>query len=164
MQRLLPEFLRRSVSLSKRRGPLKGGFSLVEVVLALGVCSFAMMAMMGMIPIGLSTFREAMNTTAQSQIFEGIAGDLLRSDRDHLTAEPTFFYYNEQGISRNSREAPDVAYTAKVYSPEPLATLPGDKICIEIASTPDGIDFESVKTRLPSHVFSSAVVVAKVTP
>src|SRR4051794_32386034 len=82
-----------SNSLISKATRAKSAFSLVEVVLALGICSFAMIAIVGMIPMGLTTFRSAMNTTAQSQIVQRIAGDLLLSEYQNLDSK--VYYYNE---------------------------------------------------------------------
>lgn len=44
------------------------GFTLVEVLLTLGVLAFAMIPLVGLMPIGLHQAREAMNLTVVSQI------------------------------------------------------------------------------------------------
>src|SRR5688572_4364322 len=102
----------------------KSGFSLVEVVLALGICSFAMIAIVGMIPVGLNTFKDAMNTTVQSQIVQRIAGDVLLTDYQSLTsfdAGADHSYYNDQGTPVLSGSAKDLAYTARISPPQKLS-------------------------------------------
>lgn len=57
----------------KRNAHLRAfGFSLVEVVLALGVVGFAIVAILGMIPIGLNTGHDAQNDTRAAQIAQAI--------------------------------------------------------------------------------------------
>jgi type II secretory pathway pseudopilin PulG len=51
-------------------------FSLVEVVLALGVISFAIVAILGVFPIGLSTSRSAQDETRAPQIAQTIFASL----------------------------------------------------------------------------------------
>ena len=50
-------------------------FSLIEVVLALGIIAFAVLAIVGLLPVGLSTSRSAQNQSRATQI----AADILNS-------------------------------------------------------------------------------------
>lgn len=52
------------------------GFSLVEVTIAIGVVSFALVALLGVIPVGLIATQDAMRQTAKSQIIKQISSDL----------------------------------------------------------------------------------------
>lgn len=52
------------------------GFSLVEVVVALGVISFAIVAILGVIPTGLKTGRSAQDETRAPQIAQAIFASL----------------------------------------------------------------------------------------
>ena len=58
-----------------RRHPSRG-FSLVEVTLALGVAGFALIAVLGLLPIGLQTNRTATEHTAAPKILSAVAADL----------------------------------------------------------------------------------------
>lgn len=58
------------------RNLLRRGFSLVEVVLALGVISFAIVAILGVFPIGLSTSHSAQDETRAPQIAQMILSSL----------------------------------------------------------------------------------------
>ncbi len=60
------------------RNPIKRirAFSLVEVTLALGVASFALTAIFGLLPLGLMLSRGAIDQTAASGILSVIAADL----------------------------------------------------------------------------------------
>jgi len=60
-----------SLSKARSRGRI-AAFSLVEVVLALGVIGFAIIAMLGVIPVALSTGRDAQNETRAAQIAQDI--------------------------------------------------------------------------------------------
>lgn len=55
---------------------LTSGFSLTEVVLALGVVGFAIVAILGVIPLGLQTSRGAQDETRAAQIAQSIFGSL----------------------------------------------------------------------------------------
>jgi uncharacterized protein (TIGR02598 family) len=54
-------------------------FSLVELVLALGVAAFCLIAVMGMLPVGLKTQQAGVQQTTANQIISQILGD-LRAD------------------------------------------------------------------------------------
>jgi uncharacterized protein (TIGR02598 family) len=54
-------------------------FSLIEVVLALGVASFCLIAVLGMLPVGLKTQQGSVNQTKANAIISQITGD-LRAD------------------------------------------------------------------------------------
>jgi uncharacterized protein (TIGR02598 family) len=81
---------------------LHGGFSLVEVVLALGVMSFAMVAILGMIPLGLTTLRESMDASAKTAIMQTIQNDANSSDRTTLVSSIRYFDESGQSVSSNA--------------------------------------------------------------
>lgn len=52
------------------------GFSLVEVTLALGLVTFALVSIMATIPIGLSTLGDAKDQTTEAHILSGLSAQL----------------------------------------------------------------------------------------
>jgi len=73
--------------LSLRAGPRlrrRLAFSLVEVAIALGISSFAIVTIMGMIPVGLSTMREARDYTVEAQIKRRISSEAAMYPFDRL--------------------------------------------------------------------------------
>ena len=73
------------------------GFSLAEVILSLGVVSFAMVSILGMLPVGLSMFNKAKTNTVEAQIVQGMSNDILLTDFMHLAAmaDQSFYFDNE---------------------------------------------------------------------
>jgi len=51
-----------------RRGRAKGGFSLVETVLSLGIVSFGFLSLISMMSLGLKTARQARDNRTSAQI------------------------------------------------------------------------------------------------
>lgn len=49
-----------------------GGFSLVEVAMAIGIVSFAFVALFALMPTGLQTFREAIDTQSETWIAQSL--------------------------------------------------------------------------------------------
>ena len=60
----------------KNRAHRKSAFSLVEVTLALGVTSFCLVAILGLLPIGLNTSKAAFEEAAANNILLSAAVDL----------------------------------------------------------------------------------------
>jgi uncharacterized protein (TIGR02598 family) len=70
-------------------------FSLVEVVIAVGVAAFALVALLGLLPSGLKTFKSTMNTAVGSQIAQRVFNDMQIANWEDLTN--TVRYFDEQG-------------------------------------------------------------------
>jgi uncharacterized protein (TIGR02598 family) len=62
--------------MKRARDQFRNAFSLVEVVLALGVISFAIVAILGVFPLGLSTGHSAQDETRAPQIAQMILSSL----------------------------------------------------------------------------------------
>jgi uncharacterized protein (TIGR02598 family) len=122
---------------------LGNGFSLVETVLAMGIVSFAMLGILGLVPLGLSHFRQAMTMTAESQILQGLSNDLLLADYDKLVNQFTVsggkvtYYYDDQGGEVDSG-AEERLYTVTVelvdLAAADLSSTAGKTAAIQIAS------------------------------
>src|SRR5437588_2740362 len=61
-------------------------FSLVEVVIALGVVSFAIVAILGLIPTGLQTSHSSQDETRAAQMAQGILAGMASQAQMSLTA------------------------------------------------------------------------------
>lgn len=57
----------------------KAGFTLAEIAVALGIFSFALVSMMGMLSVGLKNTRKATVQTAASNVLSGIVSDIKAS-------------------------------------------------------------------------------------
>lgn len=66
------------------------GFSLVEVVIALGIVSFAVIAILGLIPSGLNTLKDSTAETVRAQIVRSIAASALTANFSSLNASVSF--------------------------------------------------------------------------
>lgn len=78
-------------------------FSLVEVVLAIGVIGFGVLIVLGLMPVGLNTMRQAMDNSTEMQIVKQISGEALLMPFSQLATNfsDKTFYYDEQGIKEN---------------------------------------------------------------
>jgi len=91
------------------RGPsrpgIQEGFTLVEVALALGIIGFAFTAIMGLVPIGLCTARNAAETSVCSQIVQRVAGDLKQTDFNALDSGTTESFDDQANMLASSSAA-----------------------------------------------------------
>jgi uncharacterized protein (TIGR02598 family) len=53
------------------------GFSLVEVVLALGITSFSLLTILGLLPVGLNVLQEAGEASTRARIVQKLHGEIL---------------------------------------------------------------------------------------
>ena len=61
------------------------GFSLVEVALAIGIVAFAFVALLALLPAGLTTFRRALDISICTQIAQRIVSEAQQADFDVVT-------------------------------------------------------------------------------
>lgn len=117
----------------------KQGFSLVEVVLALGVVAFAFVAILGLIPAGMTTFRQAINISVCSQIGQKVISDAFQADYDTLLTPlgqnqdsqtpflTNYRYFDEEGNEILPRSLP-TNYNANIAPSEPFVYLVTTKV------------------------------------
>lgn len=97
-------------------GNSSSGFSLVEVTLALGIASLCLIAVFGLVPIGVQTNRTAIAQTAAVSILSSVTADLRSTPQANTTSAvfgipfgtTTTLYFNGEGtfspvIDVNSR-------------------------------------------------------------
>jgi uncharacterized protein (TIGR02598 family) len=99
-------------------------FTLIETVLAIGIVSFAFVALMGLLPCGLQVFRKAMDTTLEGQMVQHLAGKLSQTPYADLSdMQGQNFWFDEAGGPVDEQSA-DGIYTASV-SLNSQPALPG---------------------------------------
>jgi len=88
-------------------------FSLVEVTIAIGIVSFILLTMLGLMPVGLSTLRQAMDQTVEGQIAQKLNGDILMTPFSQIAAKYSgkTLYFNDEGVETNASGS---RYTARV--------------------------------------------------
>ncbi len=111
--------------LSKKRRML--GFSLVEVVLALGLASFALVSMVGLLSVGFRGARDSMNMTVISDIAQGISGEAQLTSWTNLSAnynsQTSKWYFDDMGARiSTSNNAAFEAKTRLTNTPSVILT------------------------------------------
>ncbi|TLD71273.1 Verru_Chthon cassette protein B [Phragmitibacter flavus] len=103
------------------------GFTLVEVALAMGILSFAFVAIFGMLPIGLDVSRRTVDAMMVGQITQKLANEAQQADFSVLsevtTSEVTGpWYFDDQG--NVAEDETSSVYKAEVHVNK-SAVLPG---------------------------------------
>ena len=60
------------------------GFSLIEVAIAVSILTVCLVALIGLLPAGMSNFRKAMDTTTTAQIAQRILHDMEQAEFDEV--------------------------------------------------------------------------------
>jgi uncharacterized protein (TIGR02598 family) len=134
------------------------GFSLVEVAMALGIFSFAIVGLVGLIPVSVATHKEAKVSTVLSQIQQRLTAELILTDGAKLS--------NLDGVQRNfdveGREITSgpIAYSAKVVLTD--VTLPGGATSTSIRrAVLIAVPNPSGAASLPADKATSGILVSK---
>lgn len=94
-------------------------FSLVEVALALGIAAFCLIAVFGLMPVGVQTNRNATSQTAATNILSSVVSDIRASPKGSTTNSTQY------GIRRNKGSTTTVCFDGQGGS----TTLPGNATC-----------------------------------
>lgn len=160
---MFSSFFRNLRGKPSERSPLRGaacpqaaGFSLVEVVLCIGIVAFAFLAIFGLLPVGLTTFRQGIDNTLGSQIVQRLVSEAQQTDYPTLIATAAYQrYFDEQGNEVISSK--DYIYAAEISVIAPT-TLPN-------TSTPATDSLATVTIKLasnPAHLPSPFASTSKV--
>lgn len=95
-----------------------GGFSLIEIILAVGIASASLLTIMSAVPTGLSNLHDASRQIVETAIFNEIGSELgstpfadtnsghsTPQDIDHYSASRCPVYYDTQGLETTSANA-----------------------------------------------------------
>lgn len=143
----------------------RSGFSLVEVVLALGVISFAIVAIIGVIPTGLETNRATQSNTRAVQIAQDIFASLAGQAQTRYpnatikqsgatTASDFSFDVTLDGTTPSYTLAAD--NDGYLVVPDPTVTYPY-QITLTITPSPTGFDSgfaTQISIRIASRPFN----------
>lgn len=156
-------------SSKRRQTSASHGFSLVEVVIAVGIMAVGIVAVLGLLPHGLAMTKKTSDLTYQTRIFQHLLSEYQSMSWSALeagtsgggAAQQRLFDY--QGIELTSastnQQQQFISYVASIeISPNPVE-LPHTngqpkgnehlrRLVVRIAATPDvGFDFEQASPR-----------------
>ncbi len=139
-----------------RQMHFSAGFSLVEVTLALGVAAFCLIALFGLLPLGVQTNQSSISQTAAASVLSSVAADLRATPKTSLTSPQyditfgtaKFLYFDGEGRS--------------VTPTDPNAT-PRSRVTITFPASPVGAfapTFVSLKITWPALVDPATITPA----
>jgi uncharacterized protein (TIGR02598 family) len=131
--------------LLRPRAGRTAGFSLVELVMAIGIVSFAFVSLFALLPVGLTTFRHTMDTSIGSQIVQRIINEAQQTDYPTLiNTTSNDRYFDDQGNEVQSIDS-------SIYTVEVTVTAP---TALPNSSMPDSTSLATVVVKLandPGH-------------
>lgn len=107
---------------------LRRGFSLAEVVVAVGIAASAVTLMIGLLPAGLSNFRQAMNVTVSAQLGQRLLYEAAQTDYTTLTTAPLtkpWRYFDEEGSELPNAAGASFHVLTRVQPTTPIPTTAG---------------------------------------
>ena len=122
----------------------RAAFSMIELVLSLGVLSFAFVGLLGLLPAGMSTFGKAIDSSVTIQISQRVVDEAVESDfNTFISKAQAVRYFDDQ-----ANELPDkkgAIYYVNVRTVAP-SLIPGAAdtntnlaaITVQIATNPAG--------------------------
>jgi uncharacterized protein (TIGR02598 family) len=103
--------------------PEAGGFSLVEVTVAVGICAFVILALVGLMATGLTSAREASRDTATAAMADTVLNNLRTNSYAALLAGPPGpYWFTQDGILLGSAST-DAIYRCDLSIAPANATL-----------------------------------------
>jgi uncharacterized protein (TIGR02598 family) len=75
-----------NLSMVKRSIVSAAAFSLVELTLAIGIAAFCLIAVFGLMPVGVQTNRNATSQTAAASILSNVIADMRATPRTNATS------------------------------------------------------------------------------
>jgi uncharacterized protein (TIGR02598 family) len=106
-----------AMNVGKRDFKIKGGFSLVEVAFALGVASFCMVTLLGLIPVGLHNYQQADNQSIMANLTTSVAQDLQATSAITTPAISPQFSFTIPASNGTPNPTPQTVYVDAAGKP-----------------------------------------------
>jgi uncharacterized protein (TIGR02598 family) len=100
-----PTFPQRFTSRSHTTRSRRKAFSLTEVVIAIGVSTFAVLVIFSLMPVGLSAVQDASRQIVETEVFNAVGAELKSTnfdDLDNYVTKNFPRYYDNDGIRTTS--------------------------------------------------------------
>ena len=145
-----------------RKLSVAAAFSLVEVTLALGIAAFCLIAVIGIIPVGVQTNRNATSQTAATNVMAAVIADLRATPTTTNTSLQFAISFGTSGTRTRyfDSQAQCSCDSAGLQKPNPSAgdcslswspaLQPRYRLDIRWSSAPTGLRYADVKVWWPA--------------
>ncbi len=104
----------------------QAGFSLIEVTIALGVVAFALLTVLGLLPIGLSILSGAATQTGAANIAKEMSSEVQQIPLSEITTLPQkVYYYDRSGTQVTTSQGAYFSANFAINDPS-LPGVPAD--------------------------------------
>jgi uncharacterized protein (TIGR02598 family) len=141
-------------------------FSLVEVTLALGIAAFCLIAVFGLIPVGMQTNRDATSRTRATNMMTGVIADLRATPTCIATStqyqitlgtlcspasppSPKTLYFSSEGEASCDLAGSQKADCASAWSP---AIQTRYRLTVTFPTSPTGLSYADLRVTWPAPV------------
>lgn len=136
------------------------GFSLVEVVLAVGIMALGVVTILGLLPHGLEMSRKTANEMAEARIIEHIVGEMQSTNWELLnTYGQQLRYFDDQGLELPNLGTPEARfalnYVVRVDVPALDVQLPTNNATAAVDRNLRRVTIRMVAAPLPDFNFNS---------
>ena len=124
------------------------GFTLAEVMIAMGIVASVMVALLGMMPLGVRAVREATNLTITGRIAQEVISNIQQANwKDVITNyDRKQFYFDNEGFAIRDGNPVKPTFEARVIIPREEISIGKTtynvetlkKILVEVEFTPEG--------------------------
>jgi uncharacterized protein (TIGR02598 family) len=139
---------------------MSAGFSLVEILIAIGIIGFAVIPIVGILSIGVSLFGETAKNTVTTQILNQVNAEVRQMGFSNLVATPAApLYFDNEGVpTANMANALwKTTYTvsdATLPAPGSLGTLTNARLVTVVTDyAPSGGSGPVIATRSQTNFF-----------
>lgn len=141
-----------------------GGFSLVEVALAVAIAALAIITLLGLLPQGLEMSRKTSQLTTNSNILDQVIRNYENMQFSSLPTSKTLKYYTDQGLEVTA-SSNEISYVVQI-DPQQPASLPKTetdepylrRLVIKVATTSSSsFNFDSPDTKLSYVTFNHLI-------
>lgn len=125
------------------------GFTLAEVMIAMGIVASVMVGLLGMIPLGVRTVREAANLTISGRIAQEVISNIQQANWSAVLSDydKKVFYFDNDGFAIRTGNSSKPSFQARVLIPTQKINIGATeysvetlkKILVEVEFTPDGM-------------------------
>jgi len=116
----------------RRHPDFSGGFSLLEVTIALGIAAFCLITLLGLLPLGMQTNQSAISQTAAASVLSSVVADLRATPK----ANPTSPQYD---IMFGTEKLLYVDDQGRAVTPTDPNAAPRYRIMITFPASPEGL-------------------------